>query len=244
MSASRQRLLPRCAALIGALLGVQPLAQASDDDRAAAASQPASASPTANVARGRALAAACAACHGIDGNATAEAFPKLAGQHADYLAQQLAAFKAAAAPAAARGHDPAAGTTRPPASARVSPVMSAQAAPLSARDMHDLGAYYAAQPLRPAYATDAAAAARGARIWRGGIAARRVPACSGCHGAAGAGLPPQYPRLAGQWAGYLREQLAAYARGARGAATPMREIASALDERQIRDVAEFASGLR
>ncbi|OIQ89495.1 cytochrome c4 precursor [mine drainage metagenome] len=190
------------------------------------------------LARGRALAAACAACHGVDGNATAEAFPKLAGQHAAYLAQQLAAFKAGAAPGAARRRDAAS------AALRMSPVMNAQAAALSVRDMQDLAAYYAAQPLRAAYATDAAAAGRGARIWRGGIAQRQVPACAACHGAAGAGLPPRYPRLAGQWAGYLREQLAAYARGARGADTPMHTIAAGLDAGQIRDLAEFASGLR
>ena len=230
MPVFRLRRWPGWAALIGALLGAPTVALAADDEAVSAAA------PTpAALARGRALAArACAACHGMDGNAVAEVFPKISGQHADYLAQQLAAFKAGAA----------AGSAPLRGSARVAPPMNAPAAALSARDMRDLGAYYAAQPLRAAYATDVAAAARGARIWRGGIAARRVPACTACHGAAGAGLPPQYPRLAGQWAGYLRDQLIAYARGARGAGTPMHAIAAGLDERQVRDVAEFASGLR
>ena len=240
MTASRRRLMPRCAALIGVMLGMPPAVQAADD---ASATSP---SPTA-LTRGRALAAACAACHGTDGNATAEAFPKLAGQHAAYLAQQLAEFKAGAAAGAARTGKRAAASAADaagPAALRISPAMNVQAAALSARDMQDLAAYYAAQPLRAAYATDAAAAARGARIWRGGIAARQVPACAACHGAAGAGLPPLYPRLAGQWAGYLRQQLAAFARGARGPQTPMHAIAAALDSAQMRDVAEFASGLR
>ena len=50
-------------------------------------------------------------------------------------------------------------------------------------------------------------AALGQKIWRGGIAASSVPACAGCHGPAGAGIPAQYPRLAGQFAEYVAAQL-------------------------------------
>ncbi|HYT48037.1 MAG TPA: c-type cytochrome, partial [Burkholderiales bacterium] len=84
------------------------------------------------------------------------------------------------------------------------------------------------------------------KIWRGGNSAAGVPACAGCHGPAGAGLPAQYPRLAGQYAEYVAAQLKAFREGSR-ANDPngaMRGVAIRLSEREIRAVAEYAAGLR
>jgi cytochrome c553 len=112
--------------------------------------------------------------------------------------------------------------------------------------MKGLAAFYARQKLNPAAAADKNLAALGQKIWRGGIAASGVPACAGCHGPAGAGMPAQYPRIAGQYAEYIAAQLKAFKDGAR-ANDPngmMRGVTARMTEREIRAVAEYAAGLR
>lgn len=180
------------------------------------------------AAHGRALARSCAACHGLDGNATSAQFPKLAGQGPEYIVQELGRFKAQGGKAPER----------------LNPIMNGIAAGLSTQDMRDLGTWYAAQTIKPAIAVNREWVDDGERIWRGGIADRRVPACAACHGPGGLGMPPQYPRLAGQWAGYLADQMHAFRTGARADQGPMHAIASRMSDRQIRDVSEFAAGLR
>jgi cytochrome c553 len=182
-------------------------------------------------ARGQQIAGqVCAACHAADGNSTAAANPKIAGQFPEYLHKQLADFKPQS------GKKPA----------RDSAVMTPMVANLSEGDMKSLAAYYAGQQLKPAAATDKDLAAMGQKIWRGGIATSNVPACAGCHGPAGAGIPAQYPRLSGQFAEYLAAQLKGFRDGAR-ANDPngaMRGVAARMTEREIRAVAEYAAGLR
>ncbi|HUQ76455.1 MAG TPA: c-type cytochrome [Burkholderiales bacterium] len=172
----------------------------------------------------------CASCHAPDGNGTAPANPKIAGQGADYLHKQLRDFKAA-------------GGKKP---RRESPIMNGMVANLSEADMKGLAAFYAGQALKPAAAADKEQAALGQKLWRGGDAANGVPACAGCHGPAGAGMPAQYPRLAGQYAEYLAAQLTAFREGKRSndASSMMRGVAARMNDRQIRAVAEYAAGLR
>lgn len=172
----------------------------------------------------------CAACHAADGNSTAPANPKIAGQIPEYLNKQLVDFKPQ-------------GNKKP---ARDSAIMAGMVANLSEGDMKGLAAFYAAQKLNPAAAADKNLAALGQKIWRGGIAASGVPACAGCHGPAGAGMPAQYPRIAGQYAEYIAAQLKAFKDGAR-ANDPngmMRGVTARMTEREIRAVAEYAAGLR
>lgn len=172
----------------------------------------------------------CASCHAADGNSTAPANPKIAGQFAEYTHKQLVDFKAQ------QGKKPA----------RESPIMTSMVANLSEADMKGLAAFYAGQKLKPAAAADKNLAALGQKIWRGGNATTGVPACSGCHGPAGAGMPAQYPRLAGQYAEYIAAQLKAFKEGGR-ANDPngmMRGVAARMSEREIRAVAEYAAGLR
>jgi cytochrome c553 len=172
----------------------------------------------------------CAACHAADGNSTAPANPKIAGQFPEYLHKQLADFK------------PQKGKK----AARESAVMSGMVANLSDADMKGLAAYYAGQKLKPAAAADKDLAAAGQKLWRGGNAASGVPACAGCHGPAGAGIPAQYPRIAGQYADYIAAQLKLFREGGRtnDQNGMMRGVAARLSDREIRAVAEYAAGLR
>ena len=124
--------------------------------------------------------------------------------------------------------------------------MAGMVANLSDADMKGLAAFYASQKLKPAAAADKDLATLGQKVWRGGNAQSGVPACAGCHGPAGAGLPGQYPRLAGQYAEYLASQLKLFKEGGR-ANDPngaMRGVAARLTEREIRAVSEYAAGLR
>jgi cytochrome c553 len=184
-----------------------------------------------NPARGQRIAGqVCAACHAADGNSVAATNPKIAGQFPEYLQKQLGDFKAQP------GKKPA----------RESAIMTPMAANLSDDDIQSLAAYYAGQKLRPASASDKDLAALGQKIWRGGIAASNVPACAGCHGPAGAGIPAQYPRLAGQFAEYVAAQLKGFKDGARSNDSNgiMRGVAARMTEREIAAVAQYAAGLR
>lgn len=184
-----------------------------------------------DLAKGEQLAKqVCAACHAADGNSILPANPKLAGQHAGYLAKQLADFKPQGGRKAARDNA----------------VMAGMVATLSSADMRALAAYYAAQALKPAAASDKDLAALGQKIWRGGIAEKSVAACAGCHGPDGAGVPVQYPRLAGQFAEYVEAQLKLF-RGLGRGNDPngmMRGVAARMSDAEIKAVAEYAAGLR
>jgi len=184
-----------------------------------------------DLAKGEQLAKqVCAACHSADGNSALPANPKLAGQFAEYLYKQLVGFKSQGGKKAARDNA----------------VMAGMVANLSDADMRAVAAYYAAQKLRPAAAADKELAALGQSVWRGGIAAKGVAACAGCHGPDGAGIPGQYPRLSGQYPQYLEAQLKLFRDGAR-ANDPngmMRGVASRMSDREIRAAAEYAAGLR
>jgi len=109
--------------------------------------------------------------------------------------------------------------------------------------MRGVGAYYAAQKPAQTQARDRNLVQRGQQIWRGGIRATGVPACAGCHGAAGKGIPAQYPRLAGQHPDLNLGWLKAYASGARPSAV-MGPIASRLNDKDMQAVVEYISALR
>jgi cytochrome c553 len=172
----------------------------------------------------------CAACHAADGNSVAAANPKIAGQVAEYLQKQLRDFRAQ------DGKKPL----------RESPVMNGMVANLSDQDMKGLAAFYAGQAQKPAAAADKDLAALGQKLWRGGDSQHGIPACAGCHGPAGAGIPAQFPRLSGQFAEYVVAQLTAFREGKRNNDQNgvMRGVAAHMNDGQIRAVAEYAAGLR
>jgi cytochrome c553 len=166
----------------------------------------------------------CAGCHGMDGNSAVPSNPTLAGQHPEYIAKQLTEFKSGI---------------------RKSAVMSGMAASLSPDDMKNLGAYYGSQTPKPGKAKEPGLVAFGQKLYRGGNQASGVPACSSCHSPNGAGIPTQFPRLAGQHADYTLAQLKAFRTGDRDndAAKMMRVIASKMTEQEIQAVSDYIAGL-
>ena len=196
--------------------------------------------PKGDVAKGQVVAMqgiatkgvpACATCHGPDGNSIAPANPKLAGQFPEYMTKQLMNFRP--------------GQDNKPAE-RPNPVMGTFAAALSPEQMRDVSAFYASQKLIPENARNKSTIELGQKIFRAGIADKNVPACAGCHGPAGAGVPIQYPVLGGQYAEYIEAQLKAFRSGER-ANDPnrmMRTTASRLSDLEIKAVADYIAGLR
>jgi cytochrome c553 len=172
----------------------------------------------------------CAACHGADGNSAISANPSLAGQHPEYTLKQLLNFKSQDGKPAERGNA----------------VMAGMVASLSADDMSNLAVYFAGQKPKSRAARDPELVKLGQAIYRGGILDKGVAACASCHSPNGAGIPAQFPRLAGQHAEYTATQLKAF-RGGERANDPnrmMRGVAVKLSDREISAVAEYIAGLR
>jgi cytochrome c553 len=165
----------------------------------------------------------CAACHAVDGNSAISLNPKLAGQHPEYLQKQLVNFKE---------------------SARANPVMTPIASNLTPEDMQNLATYFAGQQQTLAKAKTNGAGSLGEKIYRGGIAKTSVPACAACHGAKGAGIPKQFPRLAGQHADYTQQQLKTFRTGERANAPMMMAIAAKMTDAEMQAVADYIQGLR
>lgn len=189
---------------------------------AALAAEAAASAP--EPAKGAAISTAvCAACHNNDGSRGSAANPIIQGQHPDYLVKQLTEYKAGK---------------------RVNPIMQGMAAPLSAADMKNVAAFYASKQPKPGFAKNKELVALGEKVYRGGIAERDIPPCSGCHGPSGAGIPSQYPRLAGQHADYTEAQLVAFRAGIRHNSLPMTGVAAKLNDREIKALADYVAGLR
>ena len=182
------------------------------------------ASAAGDAAAGEAKSAVCMACHGPGGNSLVPTWPKLAGQHPEYLYKQLMDFKM---------------------QNRVNEQMSPQVLALNEQDFVDLAAYFAAQTQSEGTA-DPATVALGERIWRGGNPATGVPACTGCHGPAGRGVgPAKFPRVSGQHAAYTESTLKHFRDSVR-ANDPngmMRGAAARMTDKEITAVAQFLQGL-
>jgi cytochrome c553 len=117
------------------------------------------------------------------------------------------------------------------------------AAGLSDADIRNIAYWAASQKAKPGFAKDKELVSMGERIYRGGIADRQVPACAGCHSPTGAGIPAQYPRIAGQHADYTAAQLTAFRDGVRKNSVPMAQVAAKLNDREIKAVADYVAGL-
>lgn len=176
-----------------------------------------------DLAKGEATYAVCVGCHGADGNATGPTFPKLAQQHPEYLVKQLQEFKS---------------------DKRKNDIMKGFATMLQEEDMKNVSYFIATKKASNGAATDKALAQLGERIYRGGIADRSIPACSGCHSPNGAGIPSQYPRLSGQFAEYTASQLTAFRDGVRGNSLQMAQVAAKLNDREIKALADYIAGLK
>lgn len=190
---------------------------------AAQAAAPAPEGFKPDINKGRALSATCQACHSVDGSRGLPANPILAAQHPEYLHKQLTEFKSGK---------------------RRNAIMQGFAAMLSDEDMRHISAFYASLPPVKGFAQNKETVALGERIWRGGIMAKGVPACSGCHSPNGAGIPAQFPRISGQHAEYTALQLQHFASGERANNAQMTTIAIKMSEAEMKAVADYAAGLR
>jgi len=192
---------------------------------------------TGNAEAGKTKAAMCAACHGANGIGASDAYPNLAGQHADYTVKQLKAFKSGM---------------------RVNPLMGPMAAGLSEQDMADLGAYFsslersggstasvggkeleagntAAITAPVAYAPNASA---GKSLYELGDPSRNIAACIGCHGKEGNSKVLIYPNLSKQHAQYIEKQLHAFKDKAR-TNYAMNQFAGAMTDENIADMGAY-----
>ena len=191
---------------------------------ATASAADAPAAPKVDLAKGSAsYAAVCAACHGADGNSSVPTQPTLAEQHPEYLVKQLQEFKSGV---------------------RKDPVMQGFASTLSEADARNIAYWLATQKAKPGFAKNKDTVLLGERIYRGGIQDRRVPACAGCHSPNGAGIPAQYPRLAGQLSDYTVKQLTSFRDGGRTNNAPMHDVSAKMNDREIKAVADYIAGLR
>ena len=165
----------------------------------------------ADLARGKAMAQKmCSRCHDDDGNGGPRpnrSYPKLAGLDREYLYKQIYDLK----------------TQR-----RRNPATNGRGEELSAADVVNVSAWFAAQRMSAGEQTlaDPAQRERGRQLFEGGLAQRGVPPCVTCHGPAAQGLAAlKAPRLAGQWAEYLATQLHGFRDGKRGNSATMRAVA-------------------
>lgn len=223
------RALALAAMMLGAqLVGVQAAWSAEVTQAQTSKAQ----TPKADTVKGQAIMTqVCAVCHGADGNSAIPANPKLAGQFPEYTQKQLVNFKPGAAGKAAE---------------RPSPIMAGFAAPLSNDDIRNVAAYLASQKPGSGAAKNKDAVGIGQRLWRGGDVSKGLAACASCHGATGAGMPAQYPRLAGQHADYTEAQLKAFRTKERSndAGGMMQGIALKMTDAEIKAVADYIAGLR
>jgi len=180
-----------------------------------------------DASAGQAKSAICAACHGVDGNSAVPNWPKLAGQHEQYLTRQVSLIKSGA---------------------RQVPEMIGIVPGLSDQDINDLSAYFSSQTGTGGVA-DASKVTLGERIYRAGNADSGVPACMSCHGPAGEGNPlAGYPALAGQHSVYSAKMITRFRAGENwgdddAPSQIMNGAAAKLSDEEIEAVASFIQGL-
>jgi len=200
-----------------------------------------------NSAAGKIKSASCAGCHGEDGNSMVSTFPKLAGQHASYLVNQLQAFKAGS---------------------RNAPMMAPLAMGLDPQSVQDIATFYSTQKITanslpildndddddedaPSPEENAqkleALMALGSDLYRNGNLKSEVSACIACHGPYGGGNKfAAFPRLQGQHADYLIKALTDFKQGTRSntADNMMHMIAKKMTDEEIKAVAYHISMMK
>lgn len=183
--------------------------------------------PQGNASAGESVfSSTCAMCHGPGGNSTDPQYPKLAGQHANYIAYQLKSFQSGE---------------------RSNAIMSGMAATLSPRDIADVAAYLSSQSMSPGPA-DTYKPELGKTIYEHGLPKAGMPACMSCHGPDGNGdVAKMYPRIGGQHAQYVVQVLTGWHNGEPWGDSPhaklVVEVAKKLTIEQINAVASYVQGL-
>jgi cytochrome c553 len=163
----------------------------------------------------------CFVCHGMEGESSSEVFPRLAGQHAEYITKQLDNFKSGK---------------------RKSTAMGDMVAKLTPGEMLALGRYFETQKAHVEPPKDSELAQVGRYVYNHGNRYSGVAACIGCHGPQALGTPVM-PRLAGQFASYLEEQLKQFNQRERNNDNAvMHSIAAKMTPFEMAAVAEYLSG--
>lgn len=180
-----------------------------------------------DIEAGKAKSATCTACHGADGNSMVDIYPKIAGQHADYIYKQLKDFKAGES------------------SGRADPVMAGMVMALSDQDMKDLSVFFASNTTK-AGATPEDVIEVGEKLYRGGDLERGIPACQACHGPRGVGQSlAGFPKVSFQHPAYIKAQLEKFRNGQRANDMNgmMGDIAKKLTDKDIEILSKYMAGL-
>ncbi len=165
----------------------------------------------------------CFLCHGMEGESASPVFPRLAGQHSEYIAKQLTEFKSGK---------------------RKSDTMKPQADELTPDEMKSLGAFFQSKSAASQPVQDADLVAVGKFVFHRGNQFSGLPSCSSCHGAKGLGTP-QLPRLAGQHPRYIEDQLKQFHKRERtNDNAVMHTVASRLSDMEAHAVAEYIATLQ
>jgi cytochrome c553 len=175
----------------------------------------------ADEARAKKIAGgSCFLCHGAQGESTSEVFPRLAGQHAEYIAKQLTAFKSGQ---------------------RKSTAMVEMVSKLTPDEMQALGKYYEKFSIPREEAKEPQLAAMGRYIYHNGNKFSGVPACVNCHGVNAEGAA-NLPRLATQFSGYIHTQLKSFNKRERtNDNAVMHVVVEKMTELEMAAVAEYVS---
>ena len=176
----------------------------------------------ADEARARKIiSGVCFVCHGAEGESSSEVFPRLAGQHWEYIAKQLENFKSGK---------------------RKSTAMADMVAKLTPDEMVALGRFFEKQSSTAEPPKDKGLAAVGQYIYHQGNKYSGLAACASCHGAEAKGTS-SLPRLAGQFAAYTETQLKQFHQRERtNDNAVMHAIASKMTPLEMAAVAEYLSG--
>lgn len=180
-----------------------------------------------NPEAGKSKAGVCAACHGMDGNSQVAQWPKIAGQHQDYLARQTRMVRD---------------------QQREVPQMYPIVMNLTDEDIADISAWYASQTVKPGVA-DETLIEQGQAVYHGGNQDSGVPSCMACHGPVGNGIPGAgYPMLRAQHATHTADRLRRYRAGEANKDDPYSKImvgvAENLIDEEIEAVSSYIEGLR
>jgi cytochrome c553 len=184
-----------------------------------------------NAENGKAKSITCGACHGVDGNSAISMNPKLAGQHAKYLAKQLTEFKLASQTGGKEGRNNA--------------IMNGMSAALSEQDILDLAAYFSSQDATPGESSQDSIV-QGNKLYVGGDLKRGITACIACHGPKGNGTSLSgFPDISGQHSDYIASQLKAFRSGDRANSLNgmMADIAKRLTDEDIKVISNYVAGL-
>jgi len=167
----------------------------------------------------------CAGCHGVDGNSVNEAFPSLAGRSPGYLIKQMKDFREGI---------------------RIDPTMNGMVSTLTDEDIANLAAYFSGNiPKGSTAKADEETLEKGRKIYLGGNRKRGVSACMSCHGPAGHGIPPRFPKIGGQHGAYIQKQLLAFRDDARtNDSGIMTSIAERMTLGDVKAVSQYIAGLR